>query len=129
MVCFLLPKFLKQKIRQTFTKAQPESDMLFEQPSSHMGMILVFLIKCAVCILLVFVALQWRADNAPGAKQSAVARHEKQQKPGGIVEDVASLLRAGGDALAGAARDKCLAAPRDCLSAAQRLQSAAGHAH
>ncbi len=103
--------------------------MLFEQPSSHMGTILVFLIKCAVCVFLVFVALHWRADNAPVAKKSAVARHDKQQKPGGIVEDVSSLLHAGGDALAGAVRDKCLTAPRDCLSAAQRLQSAAGHAH
>lgn len=116
-------------MRQTFTKAQPESDMLFEQPSSRMGTILVFLIKCAVCILLVFVALQWRADNAPVAKQSAVARHEKQQNAGGFVEGVASLLHAGGEALAGAARDKCLAAPRDCLSAAQRLRSAADRAH
>lgn len=94
-----------------------------------MGTILVFLVKCAICILLVFVALQWRADDAPAAKKSAVARHEKQQKPSGIVEDVSSLLHAGGDALAGAVRDKCLAAPRDCLSAAQRLQSAADRAH
>jgi hypothetical protein len=91
--------------------------------------ILVFLVKCAICILLVFVALQWRADDAPAAKKSGVARHEKQQKPGGLVEDVASLLHAGGDVLAGAVRDKCLAAPRDCVSAAQRLQSAAGRAH
>jgi hypothetical protein len=94
-----------------------------------MGTILVFLIKCAICILLVFVALQWRADDAPVAKKSAVARHEKQQKAGGIVEDAASLIHAGGDALAGALRDKCLAAPRDCLSAAQKIQSAAGRAH
>jgi hypothetical protein len=94
-----------------------------------MGTILVFLIKCAICILLVFVALQWRAEDAPVARKSAVARHEKQQKPGGgIVEDIASLLHSGGDALAGALRDKCLAAPRDCISAAQKLQSAAGRA-
>lgn len=90
---------------------------------------MVFLIKCAICILLVVVALLWRADDAPVARNSAAARHEKQQKAGGIIEDFASLIHAGGDALAGAARDKCLAAPRDCLSAAQKLQSAAGRAH
>ena len=94
-----------------------------------MGTILVFLIKCAVCILLVFVALQWRADEAPVVKKTAAARHDKQQKAGGLVGEVASLVHAGGDALAGAARDKCLAAPRDCLSAAQRVQSAVGRAH
>ncbi|MFO1103125.1 MAG: hypothetical protein U1E20_09505 [Methylocystis sp.] len=93
-----------------------------------MGTILVFLIKCAICILLVFVALQWRAEDAPVAKKSAVARLEKQLKPGRIVEDVASFLHSGGDALAGALRDKCLATPRDCLSTAQKFQSAAGRA-
>lgn len=103
--------------------------MVFYQAVFDDEAILGFLIKCAVCILLVFVALQWRADEAPVAKKSAVAHHEKRLKPGGIVEDVSSLLHAGGDALAGAVRDKCLAAPRDCLSAAQKLQSAAGHAH
>ncbi len=97
-----------------------------------MGSILVFLVKCAICIFLVLVALQWRADQAPVATKNAVARHERQQKTGGLAENaidgVSSLIHAGGDAIAGAARDKCLAAPHDCLSAAQRLQSAVGRA-
>ncbi|HEY8124749.1 MAG TPA: hypothetical protein VIF88_04930 [Methylocystis sp.] len=93
---------------------------------------LVFLVKCAICILLVCVALQWRADHAPIAGKGAAAR-ATPQRAGGLVEDAiesaSSLMRAGGDALAGAARDKCLKAPRDCLSAAQRLQSPAGRPH
>jgi hypothetical protein len=93
---------------------------------------LVFLAKCTICILLVCVALQWRADHAPLAPKSAAARASTPQNASGFVQDVieraSSLSRAGGAALAGAARDKCLAAPRECLSAAQRLQSAAGRA-
>lgn len=93
---------------------------------------MVFLAKCAICILLVLVALQWRGDHAPNPQKSA-ARAVAPQDAGGFVQSVidgaASLARAGGDALAVAARDKCLAAPRDCLSAAQRVQSAAGGAH
>lgn len=93
---------------------------------------LVFLAKCAICILLVCVALQWRADHAPVAPKSAAVHASSPQHAAGFVqvaiEKASALIHAGGDALAGAARDKCLAAPRDCLSAAQRVQSAAGRA-
>ncbi|MGE0196954.1 MAG: hypothetical protein AB7P48_15185, partial [Methylocystis sp.] len=92
---------------------------------------LVFLAKCAICILLVLIALQWRADDAPNMQKSAAARSAAQKKAGlagDVAAGAASLVRDGGDALANAARDKCLAAPRDCLLAAQRLQSAAGRA-
>jgi hypothetical protein len=80
---------------------------------------LVFILKCAICIFLVLVALQWRSDHAPNAENRVAAR---------AAASAASMIRAGGDALAGAARDRCLAAPRDCLSAAQRLQSAPSRA-
>jgi hypothetical protein len=94
---------------------------------------LVFLAKCAICILLVLVALQWRGDHAPNRQKSAATRAAAQQEAGGFVQGfidgAASIVQAGGDALAVAARDKCIAAPRDCLSAAQRVQSAAGRAH
>jgi hypothetical protein len=93
---------------------------------------LVFLVKCGICILLVLVALQWRGDHAPNLQKSAsraAAQHEAGGFVQGVIDGAASLVRAGGDALAVAARDKCLAAPRDCLSAAQRVQSAAGRAH
>jgi len=93
---------------------------------------LVFLAKCAICILLILMALQWRGDHAPNPRKSVAARAVAPQDAGGYVQSVidgaASLVRAG-DALAVAARDKCIAAPRDCLSAAQRVQSAAGRAH
>jgi hypothetical protein len=111
----------------------PAATSLSRKPLSITGTILVFLVKCAICILLVLCALQWRADHAPAAKDSGVARHQSRQKAGGLVEDAieqfSSLIHAGGDALAGAARDKCSSAPRDCLSAAQRLQSVAGRGH
>ncbi|MFO1124435.1 MAG: hypothetical protein U1E25_03445 [Methylocystis sp.] len=92
-----------------------------------------FFIKCAICVLLVFAALQWRADLAPAARKNAVARQETRHKAGGLAEgavkEVSSLIHAGGDAIAAAARDKCTAAPRECLTAAQRLQEATGRAH
>ena len=94
---------------------------------------MVFLAKCAICILLVCVALQWRADHAPVAPKSAAVRASAPQHAAGLVQDAiekaSALIRASGDAIAGAARDKCLAAPRECLSAAQRAQSAASRAH
>jgi len=92
---------------------------------------LVFLAKCALCILLVCVALQWRplgAPPTPGNAASAVARRGSPPAEKGLARQAAdaanSLMRAGVEAATEAVRDKCLAAPRDCLSAAQRLQSA-----
>lgn len=88
-----------------------------------------FLAKCAVCILLVFIVIQWRGDATSPAPKSVAARPAGPLRVGvgGLLDEAlqsaASLLRAGGDALADAARDKCVAAPRACLSAAQRLQS------
>lgn len=116
-----------------FTKAQPGRDISLGEMRSLKETGLVFLAKCAICILLVLLALQWRGDHAPNPRKSVAARAVAAQDAGGFVQSVidgaASLVRAGGDALAVAARDKCLAAPRDCLSAAQCAQSAAGRAH
>jgi hypothetical protein len=127
---FIAEIFHAGKSVERLRMLNPAATSVSRKPLSVTGTILVFLVKCAVCILLVLCALQWRADHAPVAKDSAVARHESGRKAGGLVEDaiehVSSLIHAGGDALAGAARDKCSAAPRDCVLAAQRLQSAAG---
>lgn len=96
---------------------------------------LVFLAKCALCILLVCVALDWRplgAPPSPGREAAVVARRAPPPADKGFAHQAAeaanSLMRAAMDALAGAARDKCLAAPQDCISAAQRLQAAAPRA-
>jgi len=122
----------RERIEGAFTKAQPRRAITYKKPLSLMETSLVFLAKCAICILLVCVALQWRADHAPVAPKSAAVRASAPQHAAGFVQDAiekaSALIRAGGDAIAGAARDKCLAAPRDCLSAAQRVQSAAGRA-
>lgn len=91
---------------------------------------MVFLAKCALCILLVCIALDWRPLGAPPAAGSAASNVARRAPPAdkGFAHQAAeaadSLLRAGIDALAGAARDKCLAAPSDCVLAAQRLQAA-----
>lgn len=133
MVFILLPKLLMQKNRYAFTDAQPGRDILSTPPLPVTETILFFLVKCAICVLLVLVALQWRADLAPAGKKDAVERLESRRKAGGLAEDavaeVSSLIHAGGAAIAGAARDKCTAAPRECFAAAQRLQAAAGRAH
>ena len=85
---------------------------------------LVFLAKCAICILLVCVALQWRPQGAP----LSAARHGAPASEGGFARQAMgaanSLMRGGVEAFADATREKCLAAPRECLSAAQRLQPA-----
>lgn len=85
---------------------------------------MVFLAKCAICILLVCIALQWRPQGAP----FSAARRGAPANENGFARQAAgaanSLMRAGVEAFADATREKCLAAPRDCLSAARRLQSA-----
>ncbi|PPD44622.1 MAG: hypothetical protein CTY15_06665 [Methylocystis sp.] len=83
-----------------------------------------FLVKCLACIALVLVALQWRgADEAPRAlaqRSRAVSAGHAPQK---AQMDAAArgLVQAGADALVSAARERCLAAPRDCAAALQRL--------
>lgn len=86
-----------------------------------------FFLKCMVCIALVIVALQWRgADGpasvpAPAEARGRVAAPTPPRRPR-IEESARDLAQAGADALIAAARDRCLAAPRDCAAALQRLQ-------
>ncbi len=114
-------------------RLNPAATSLKRELLSLMETSLVFLAKCAICILIVLVALQWRADHAPVARKGVALGASAPQHAAGFVQDAlesaSSLIRAGGDALAGAARDKCLAAPRECLAAAQRVQPGAGRAH
>jgi hypothetical protein len=78
--------------------------------------VVFFLLKSLVCIALVLFALGWRGVEPP-EKTSRVAapRAEKRQTMS------ENLAQAGTDALIAAARDKCLAAPRDCAALLQRL--------
>lgn len=86
-----------------------------------------FLLKCLVCIALVIVALQWRGPEGPTSAQAPaeargrVAAPKPPRRPQ-IEESARDLAQAGGDALIAAARDRCLASPRDCAAALQRLQ-------
>ena len=78
-----------------------------------------FLLKSLVCIALVLVALGWRGVESPEKpSQASAARSPRRQ---GAEAGGADLLRSGTDALVAAARDKCLAAPRDCAALLQRL--------
>jgi hypothetical protein len=113
MVCSLLMR-LSWEIDARLRRLNPLATSL-QQTAAVMERRLVFLAKCAICIFLVLVLLQWRSEHAPNAANRAAMR---------AAASAVSMVRAGGDALAGAAREKCMSAPRDCLSAAQRLQSA-----
>ncbi len=88
-----------------------------------------FLLKSAVCIALVVVALHWRDAEAPTAPREASEAHAARaaapappRRPA-FEETARGLARAGMDALAERARARCLEAPRDCALALQRLQS------
>ncbi|QGM98394.1 hypothetical protein [Methylocystis parvus] len=88
---------------------------------------MVFLLKCLACIALVLVALEWRGEDAPTAHHAAGDAHGRVGAPKPPrrpqFEDTArDMAQAGADALVAAARDRCLAAPRDCAAALQRLQ-------
>lgn len=87
-----------------------------------------FLLKSLICIGVVLFALGWPgAEVQPGAPQgrptgaaSRAARHPQ------IDERARTLAQAGADALAAAARDKCLASPRDCAALLQSLGGTKG---
>ncbi len=97
-----------------------------------------FLIKCAIAIVLVLVALHWRE---PGQRPTAPTRGDAPisaaHKPRGakagdsaadrMAEGGLSVLHAGGEALTRAAQAKCLAAPADCVALARRLQTERAH--
>jgi hypothetical protein len=92
------------------------------------GRLVFFLIKCAACIELVQYLLQSRDVEAPPAPASGsharVVAPRPPRRPQ-FDESARELMQAGADALASAARDRCLSAPRDCAAALQRLQGAA----
>ncbi len=87
---------------------------------------MVFLIKSLACIALVLIALQWRAADkpAPGLESRARVSATKPSRHPSIDESAGDWVQAGTDAMMSAARDKCLAAPRDCAAMLQRLQGA-----
>lgn len=85
---------------------------------------MVFLLKCLACIALVIVALEWRGADSPlppAETRSRTAAPKPPRRPQ-IEESARELAQAGADAVIAAARDRCLAAPRDCAAALQRLQ-------
>jgi hypothetical protein len=85
---------------------------------------LFFLLKSLICIGLVLFALGWPNVDAPPVPHSRMTAAAPQPPRRPQVQDHAQdLAQAGADALMAAARDKCLAAPRDC---AALLQSLAG---
>jgi hypothetical protein len=75
-----------------------------------------FLLKSLACIALVLFALGWRGVEAPEKPSRAAASRGERRPSAGE-----NLAQAGTDALIAAARDKCLAAPRDCAALLQRL--------
>jgi hypothetical protein len=87
-----------------------------------------FLLKSFLCIALVVLALQWREEEtrppATGARQRLAAPRPPRRPP--IDETAHELVQSGADALVAAARDRCLASPRDCAAALQRLQGSGG---
>jgi hypothetical protein len=91
------------------------------------GRLVFFLLKCAACIALVLFLLQSRdVEPPPGPASDSHARAAAPRPPRRpqFDESARELMQAGADALAEAARDRCLSAPRDGAAALQRLQGA-----
>jgi hypothetical protein len=77
-----------------------------------------FLIKCAFWLFIVFLVLPWpeSAPSRPSAKVAAATSKSHGLKP----QDkdlLSALFAAADDKLIAAARERCLAQPKDCLSA------------
>jgi hypothetical protein len=84
---------------------------------------LFFLLKSLICIGLVLFALGWPdvEPSSPAPRRAAgVAPPAPPRRPQ-IQDSARDLAQAGADALIAAARDKCLAAPRDCAALLQSL--------
>ncbi len=77
-----------------------------------------FLLKSAIVIALVYFALH--KEEIIGALTSTRAKTEQaaggRRAVGGAEDALTALQRAAAAKLAGAAREHCLANPRDCLS-------------
>lgn len=87
---------------------------------------MIFLLKCLACIAIVIFAVQWREEaGAPTRDSHAHVAAPKPPRRPSIEESAREWAQAGADALASAARDKCLAAPRDCAATLQRMQGSA----
>ncbi|MBL1258331.1 hypothetical protein [Methylocystis sp. Sn-Cys] len=87
---------------------------------------MIFLLKCLACIAIVIFAVQWREPEAPTRESHAHAAAPKPPRRPSIEDSAREWAQAGADALVSAAREKCLAAPRDCAATLQRLQGG-GH--
>ncbi|MGJ0509819.1 MAG: hypothetical protein ACR652_22385 [Methylocystis sp.] len=91
---------------------------------------MVFLLKSFACIALVLFALGWRGFGAPDAVPERSLHGAASRDAAGAARHAAAadrpqnLAQAGVDALFSAARDKCLASPRDCAALLQNLPSA-----
>ena len=87
-----------------------------------------FLLKSLICIGLVLFALGWPevepgSPATPAPHGRAVAAAPPPPRRPQIQDHARDLAQAGADALLAAARDKCLAAPRDCAALLQSLGS------
>jgi hypothetical protein len=83
-----------------------------------------FLLKCFACIALVLFALGWRGVDAPSNvadPRVRVVSTRSSQRPE-LEARARDMAQTAADALAAAARDKCLAAPRDCAALLQHYQ-------
>jgi hypothetical protein len=84
---------------------------------------LFFLLKSLICIGLVLFALGWPnlEVSPPASRPQGSAAAPKPPRRPQLPESARDLAQAGADALLAAARDKCLASPRDCAAALQTL--------
>jgi len=89
---------------------------------------LFFFLKSLICIGLVLFALGWPgAVVSPLAPPRSASTSAQQERRRPQIEDHArDLAQAGADALVAAARDKCLASPRDCAILLQSLGGTKG---
>jgi hypothetical protein len=87
-----------------------------------------FICKCFMVFALFYVF--WRADMTtqapPPAKPTAAGRAARPPHPAAAEDPLAQLQRAALEKLAGAAREKCLAQPRDCFALLKSANEATG---
>lgn len=92
------------------------------------GGMMFFLIRFVIAVLLVCMALDWRIGGGSRpveARKGSEARLQASKRGPSLADQSMAAARAGAEALARAAQEKCAAAPTDCIALARRVRDPA----
>lgn len=84
-----------------------------------------FMIRCVLCIALVYAAVQLRGAPSPASRAGdghTTARSRPEPIPA-LDAAAHAIFASGAERLTASAREWCLSAPKDCVAMLQRTQA------